>query len=141
MQPSQAMSRYEPGSPQRRLWCSLPTDEFVRLDELQTFGLTSTTVLLRVKPPVDSIPMIEEPLASLPFGNIVAVTCASLLVAYQITVPHCIQVRVGTNFASFLRKKSPSLDTQTYMVDKKITVVGNGDAMLAVSSLIRWTSR
>lgn len=135
---SPATSRYEPGSLQRRLWCTLPIGEFVRIDELSSFDLHHATVLFRIKNPVDSIVMEEKPLGPLPFGVIVAVTCASLVVAYQITVPHCQAICVGTNYASFARKKNPSTEVQTYVVDRRIAVVGNADALLAASNVIRW---
>lgn len=132
-------SRYEVNSPQRRLWDSLPAGEFLRIDELSSFGLSHSTVLLKIKPSLESLPLGETQLGDLPFGVMHAITCASLVVAYQVTVPTCHVVSVGTNFAAFGRKLHPALDVQTYVVDKRIAVVGNPDAMLVVSSRIYWT--
>lgn len=135
------MNRYASGDPLRELWDSLPNDEFIHLSELPSFGLRFDTVLLKVQNSVASVALVERELSPLPFGAAHAVTCANLTVAYQVTMPTCKRVRVGANYCSFARKLAASNDVQTYFADRKLAIIGNSDALLCVSSLLRWTLR
>lgn len=134
------MKHYQPGDHRRELFDSLPLDVFVRLDTLESLAIPSPTVLLKVKPSMASVKLASTTLRELPFGRLEAISCAGLVIGYQIVSPKCT-MNVRANFASLARRPSPSKDVEVYFVDKKLAVMGNPEALLAISSNIRWTSR
>lgn len=128
------------GDFRRELYDSLPNNEFLRLDALESLELPTTTVLFKTKPALPSVDLCESPLGKLPFGELSAITCAGLAVAYRLTAPRCT-VRVGTNFAAISRRPSPSSEVSSYFVDRSIAVMGNSEALLALCPVLRWTTR
>lgn len=134
------MRHFQPGDHRRELFDSLPTDQFIRIDALESLSLRTPTVLFKVKPSIPSVELSTSLLKELPFGRLEAVTCAGLVVGYQIVTPKC-SVEVRANFAAISRRESPSRDADVLFVDRKVAVMGNHEAMLAVCSNIRWTSR
>jgi hypothetical protein len=97
-------------------------------------------VLFKTRTSIPTLQLASSTLCELPFGRLEAVTCAGLVVGYQIVSPKC-SVNVRYNYAALWRRASPSSDSSVYFVDKRISVMGNPEALLAISSHVRWTSR
>jgi len=135
------IDRYTPGHPLRELWDSLPQGEFIHVSKLASFGFRHDTILMKIQTTVPSVAIQDRQLGELPFGKVHALTCANLVVAYQITIPACKMLRVGTNYCAFARKTTVEPDVETYLADRKIAIVGNSDALLAVSNTTHWTVR
>ena len=131
---------YQPGDHRREMFDSLPSQVFLRLDELESLGLTGVSVVYKTKQSLPSQPLEERALSPLPFGILNAVTCAGLVVAYLLEMPPCT-VTVGANYAAFSRRSSPDTSAPTLFIDSSLAVLGNSQALLAISPRITWTQR
>ena len=126
-----------PGDPRRTLWDSLPTKVFIDLAELESFRSNHTSVLLKIRNGLSSMPLSAKMLGALPFGRLALITCGDVPIAYEIDAPNCKKM-VGRNYAALLLRGTPPVEIRRLFIDGTLIVLGDDTAMVATTPTNHW---
>ncbi len=113
------------------LWDSLPEMMFIDLSRLESFRSGHSSLLVKMRPSVTTMPLVRQPIGELPFGKLWLMTTSDIPVAYLLDVPRC-PMFVGRNYASVMLRGRPHVDPRRILVDGKLVIFGDDAAMTAI---------
>ena len=133
------MERLEPDDMRRTLWESLPEMTFINLSATESFKARHPLLLVRTRKSVAALPLIFVPLGQLPFGQLSAVTCGGVPVAYGLSLPSC-RIDIYRNCVAVnLRQTVPEpASIRRLFNDGTMLVHGCDTALVATLVTRRW---
>ena len=129
------MSHQTPKDHRRVLWDSLPCGMFINMSVMESFRASYPSILMKIRPSVAALPLVDHEIGALPFGSLKLVTCGDVPVAYNLVAPRC-KTRVGKNYATLIR--APSSEVKRLFLDGTMVILGDDAAIVALIQSKRW---